>query len=179
MSHDYFEGERYRAERVLQILEDAASRLEARAYIPLTVLSDAVAFIRATEDAAYDAAETSAGQPPLAACIEQHVEARAPLSAMEDALRDLERGEAAAAPRFVRSAREYVRLRREHLRLDDRLFARMARFSSAVSTSDPAEPVETPGTRHIYDRLVEASGILDIGAPAVFPTARRRKLGAT
>jgi nucleotide-binding universal stress UspA family protein/hemerythrin-like domain-containing protein len=165
MLQDRFENERYRVERVLEILEHAASRLEAHAYIPLTILSDAVAFIRATEDAAYEASQTSAGKPALSACIDQHLAARVPLVDMAAALRELEHGNADVAPRFVRSAREYVRLRRDHLRADDRLFATAAREPREASAPDAVESVETRETRRIYDRLVEASGILDIGVP--------------
>ncbi|HEY7501469.1 MAG TPA: hypothetical protein VH740_23305, partial [Vicinamibacterales bacterium] len=59
----------------------------------------------------------------------------------------------------------YVRLRRDHLRADDRLFATAAREPREASAPDAVESVETRETRRIYDRLVEASGILDIGVP--------------
>jgi hemerythrin-like domain-containing protein len=179
MSHDDYESERYRVERVLEILEHAVGRLETRAYIPLSLLRDAVTFLRATEDAAYEAAQGGEEEPALFACIEQHVAARAPLNAMQEALTALERGDASAASRLAGAARQYTQLRREHMRVDDRLFASNLSRPRRAHGSAPEEPVESPATRQIYDRLVEASGILDIGAPPAFPgKTRTRPLGA-
>jgi hemerythrin-like domain-containing protein len=141
------------------------------------VLRDAVELIRASEDAAHEAVQVSEGVPPLSACVEQHIAARPRLKAMQEALRALERGDAAAGFRFARSAREYVQLRREDLRLDDRLFASAPRHANEKPS--PLESVESAATRQVYDRLVEASAILDIGAPTAFPTATRtRRFGA-
>lgn len=176
MSHDDFQDERFRVERVLDILEHSAQRLEQRAYIPASVLRDAVAFLRATEDAAYDAARSSEDEPPLSACIEQHIAARKPLTGMEDALAALERGEASATASFVKHAREYIDLRREHLRLDDRLFG-SARHTTEDRGKGTAESVESAATLRRYDRLIEASAIINIGAPTAFPVVRSRRFG--
>jgi hemerythrin-like domain-containing protein len=163
MSHqDEFQTERHRVERVLEILESIAARLEGRRYVPLTLLGDAVEFVRASEDAAYEASQTDEEGPPLSACVEQHVAARVPVREMQQAVRALETGETAAADRFAQFAREYVRLRRDHLRLDDRLFLRLRVVQPAKdATSQPSdETVERPTTRQIYDRLIEASAAL-------------------
>jgi hemerythrin-like domain-containing protein len=177
MSHDDFQDERFRVERVLDILEHSAQRLEQRAYIPATVLRDAVAVLRATEDAAYDAAQSSEEEPPLTACIEQHIAARKPLTGMEEALAALERGEAAATASFVKHARAYIDLRREHLRLDDRLFGSARHATEERGNSTVAESVESAATLRRYDRLIEASAIIDIGAPTAFPINRSRRFG--
>ena len=96
---------------------------------------------------------------------------------MEEALGDLQLGDATAAARFARSAREYTFLRRDHLRLDDRLFARAQIRGRALDGSrEPVESVEPAATRRLYDRLVEAAAILDVGVPSAFPTARARRL---
>ncbi len=176
MSHDEFEIERCRAEHVMEILEHCAQRLESRAYVPLSVLSDAVAFIRSSEDAAYDAAQMGDENPPLSACVEQHVAAMKQLHGLQDAMAGLQDGDAAAAGRFVWFAREYVRLRREHIRLDDRLFT--ARRPANVDRRAPIDAVESVGTRQLYDRLIEAAEMLDIGAPTAFPTRSTRRSGA-
>jgi hemerythrin-like domain-containing protein len=178
MSHDDFESECYRVERVLELLKHAADRLDVRAHVPLTVLQDAIAFVDATEEIAYEAAQADDSEPALSACLEQHMAARRPLVAMRDALRSLEHGDASAAARFARSAREYVELRRAHLRLDDRLFARASNRRRALDElPTPVDSVEGAATRRLYDRLVEAAAILDIGAPTAFPRRPTRRVG--
>jgi hemerythrin-like domain-containing protein len=175
MSHDVFETERSRVERVLEILERTADRLESGAGVPLPVLGDAVEFIRATEDAAYEAACSSEDEgPPLSACVDQHIAARAPLTAMQEAHAALRGGDATAGAAFAGAAREYVRLRREHLRLDDRLFAGAPRH---VPEADTEASVESAATRRIYDRLVAAAAILDAAAAASSGTGARHTVG--
>ena len=137
MSHDTFESERYRVERVLEILEHAVNRLGARAHVSVSLLKDAVAFLRGAEEAAYEAAQEDDSEPTLSACLEYYTAARRILAAMHETLRDLELGDATAATRFARSAREYIFLRRDHLRLDDRLFARARRYAD-THWMDPA-----------------------------------------
>jgi hypothetical protein len=177
MSHDDFESERYRVERVLEILEHAAGRLDLRAHVPLRVLVDAVAFVEASEETAYEAAQADDSEPALSACLEQHMAARRPLAAMRAALQSLERGDASAANSFARSAREYVDLRRAHLRLDDRLFARAPKPRRAPGESTPIESVESAETRRLYGRLVETAAILDIGASSAFPRGNAKRVG--
>jgi hemerythrin-like domain-containing protein len=136
-----------------------------------------VAYLRRAEEAAYEAAQADDSEPTLTACLEYCAAARRPLTAMEEALRELERGDATAAARFAQSAREYAFLRREHLRLDDRLFSRAQIGARALDRSrEPAELVEPEEMKRIYDRLVEAAAILDIGVPSAFRTARARRL---
>jgi hemerythrin-like domain-containing protein len=176
MPHDHFTDERLRVEQVLDILEHAANRLEDGADVPLSLLHDAVEFVRATEEAAYDAALNSDDAPPLPACIEQHVAARAPLQRMHEAVAALERGAPSAAASLVQHAREYVRLRREHLRLDDRLFAATRHALDADRQGESGESVESPATRQIYERLVDGSAILNTSAPTAVPAARRHRV---
>ncbi len=97
---------------------------------------------------------------------------------MEEALRSLNLGDASAANRFADFAQDYVQLRREHLRLDDRLFASARKaFPKSMSAVAPAESLDSVTTRRLYDRLVEAAAILDIGVPTAFPVAGRRRFG--
>jgi hemerythrin-like domain-containing protein len=173
MSHDTFESERYRVERVLEILEHAVDRLGARAHVSVSLLKDAVAFLRGAEEAAYEAAQEDDSEPTLSGCLDYYKAARRQLAAMHETLRDLELGDATAATRFARSAREYIFLRRDHLRIDDRLFARAQIRGRALDGSrEPVELVEPEETRRLYDRLVEAAAILGLGVPSAFPTAR-------
>ena len=78
----------------------------------MSLLRDAVAFLRGAEETAYEAARADDSEPTLSACLEYFAAVRRPLAAMQEALRDLELGDATAATRFARSAREYVFLRR-------------------------------------------------------------------
>jgi hypothetical protein len=178
MSHDNAESDRYRVEHVLQILDDAAERLRARSNVPLMVLNDAVEFLTASENAALDAAQADEDRPTLSACLDQHWAARLRLTAMQAALLCLKVGDASAANRFADFARDYVQLRREHMQLDDRLFASARKaFPKSMAQMPPAEAVDTETTRRLYDRLVEAAAILDIGVPTAFPVAERRRFG--
>jgi len=176
MSHDDFESERSRVERVLEILEHGADRLDSRAHVPLMVLKDAVAFVQTSENAAHDAVQSDDSEPVLSACIAQHKAARGPLAVMGEALGSLERGDASAAARFARAAREYVELRRTHLRLDDRLFARAPKARRAHDHSIPSvEHLETADASRLYDRLVEAAAILDVGVATAFSRRHARR----
>ena len=178
MSHDAFETERFRVEQVLEILEHAARRLDDGEDVPLSLLKDAVAFVRASEEAAYEAGELDDSRPPLTACLQEHAAAWPLLKAMEESLPAPAHEDAVAADRFAQAAHDYVAQRREHLRLDDRLFATAATTRRHVDESaQPIESVESPGTRALYDRLVEASAIADIGVPTGFPTAGHRPVG--
>jgi hypothetical protein len=166
MSPDDFESERYRMGRVVEILEHAVRRLEDGGQVPLSLLRDAVTFIRTSEENAYEAARTDDSEPALSACIEHHFAARRPLSAMAESLKDLESGNAAGIARFARAARDYADLRRRHLDLDDALFAR-GHQQPAVrdEPNSPAVLVETADIRRIYDGLVEVAALLALDVP--------------
>jgi hemerythrin-like domain-containing protein len=172
MSHDDFETERVRVERVIEILEHVTAQLEAGQHVPLSVLRDATAFISRSEEAAYEAM-LDEDEPTLSRCLEQHTVVRRPLGTMQEALGALADGEAAAAGRFAGAVAAYAKLRREHLALDDRLFARAARSAPELDVpSMPVELVESPETRRLYDRVVEAAALLNIGASTAFPNAQ-------
>ena len=175
MSHDDFESERDRIERVIEILEHAATQLEAGSQVPLSVLNDAVTFISRSEEAAYEAM-LDEDEPALSCCLEQHTAVSGPLATMQEALTAVADGDATAAVRFARAVAEYAKLRREHLALDDRLFARASRSVAAVGgQSTPIEFIESPETRRLYDRIVEAGALVDIGVSTAFPNVRSRR----
>jgi hemerythrin-like domain-containing protein len=165
MSYDDFESERYRVERVIEILERAATQLEAGAHIPLSVLTDAVAFINRSEEAAYEAM-LDEDEPALSRCLEQHMVVSRPLATMREALAALVGGDVGAIVPFVRAVAEYVKLRREHLAVDDRLFAKASRAVPAVEKpGTPIDLIESEDTRQLYDRVVEAGLLLQVSAP--------------
>lgn len=178
MARDNFESERYRVERVIEILEHAATRLEAGDHIPLSLMTDAVAFINRSEEAAYEAM-LDEDEPALSQCLEQHTVVTRPLAVMQDALAAFARGEKGSARRFGRAVAAYVQLRREHLAADDRLFARASRrIVAAEQPVIPIELVESEDTRRLYDRVIEAGSLLDIGVSTAFPTAQTRRSGS-
>jgi hypothetical protein len=158
--HDHFKSERQRVERVLQILEDLAARLEAQGSAPFSLLGDVVEFVRATEAAAYEASLNEEEGPTLSACVEQHIAARVPVNGMQQALLSMRRGEPTAAVRFAEFAREYASLRRDHMRFDDRLFANDRVPTKAPDTGGPEENPESPSIQRIYERLIKQSSTL-------------------
>lgn len=175
MSHDDFEGERDRVERVIEILGRAAMQLEAGRQVPLSVLTDAVAFINRSEEAAYEAM-LDEDEPALSRCLEEHTNVAGPLATMQDALGAMAGGDAAAAGRFTGAVAEYVKLRRDHLAADDRLFARASRRVPAIEQSGtPVELVESPDTRRLYQRVLEAGSLLDLGVATANVQSRQSK----
>jgi len=175
MSHDNFESERDRIERVIEILEHAATQLGAGRHIPLRLLQDAVAFVNRSEEAAYEAM-LDEDEPALSRCLEQHTAISGPLATMQDALAALAGGDDRAADRLARAVAEYANLRREHLVLDDRLFARASRSAPVVDVqSTPLEFVESPDTRRLYDRIVEAGALLELGVSTAFPNVQSQR----
>ena len=175
MSHDDFESERDRVERVIEILEHAAAQLEAGGHVPQSVLNDAVAYINRSEEAAYEAM-LDEDEPALSRCLEQHTAVSRPLATMQDALAARAIGDATAAVRFAGAVADYAKLRREHLAVDDRLFARASRLVPATEPAlTPIDLVESPDTRRLYDRVVEAGALLEMGVSTAFPNVQSRR----
>lgn len=158
--HDHFANERQRLERVLEILDAVASRLEMGGVLPLDLLGDAFEFVRASEEEAYEASQMSDGEPTLSVCVEQHIAARIPIRGMQQALFGLQWDEKSAGGRFARYAREYVRLRREHMRFDDHLFPHARQPAKDPGGGAGEQTMESPGTQRIYDRLLERAACL-------------------
>jgi len=142
-------------------------------------LKDVVTFIRRSEDAAYEAMKTDEDEPALSACLEHHAAVRPPLSTMEVSLAALAGGDASARATFVRAVHEYVTLRREHFRLDDRFAIAPDHWSALLDRPDtPIEFLETPETRRLYTRVIEAADRLAIGRSIPQSEPRSRKPAA-
>lgn len=89
------------------------------------------------------------------------------------------RGEPKAARRFAKFARQYVSLRREHMRLDDRLFSMGGEATRALDTEATDENPESPSTQRLYERLIKSSTVLGEAAssrPHHFLDFRRRSM---
>jgi len=121
---DLFKDERTRIERALDALEAVAARVEAGEG-PMAQAAQTVAFLGELEEAAYDASQISEEEPVLTVCVAEHEAARILLCKLKQALDARERGDTQAGKLFARDARDYVQLRREHMKRDDRLFSRV------------------------------------------------------
>jgi hypothetical protein len=130
---DLFKDERAKIEQALDTLERVAARMDAGQLLtpraaagdPAALLKEArgtVAFLAASEEAAYEASQASAGEPVLTVCVDEDEAARVLLRKLDVALTACERFDAGAGAAFARKARAYAHLRREHMRRDDRLF---------------------------------------------------------
>jgi hemerythrin-like domain-containing protein len=121
---DRFKDERAKIERALDALEKAAARIEA-GDAPNAQTAPTVAVLIDTEEAAYDDSEVGDDEPVLSVCVAEHEAARVLLRRLKAALDARERGDIAAGRLFAQNARDYVSLRREHMKRDDRLFAKV------------------------------------------------------
>jgi hemerythrin-like domain-containing protein len=167
------ETERDRVERVVQILADAAGLMEGGRQIPLDVLSDAVTFVSCSEEAAYDAMKADEDEPALSRCLDQHAAVRRPLTTMLMSLEALAGGNRSATAQFVQAVQEYVTLRIEHFRLDDRVLVAPRRHSPVLDGPDtPVEFLETTVMRRLYDQVIEAAGVLGISGSGVRRSAK-------
>lgn len=122
---DLFTDERTRIEQALDTLAGIAARIEA-GETPTEQAARTIAFLNESEEAAYDASQISEGEPVLSVCVAEHEAARVLLRKLRLALEARQRGDTAAGPVFAENARDYVSLRREHMRRDDRLFMKAA-----------------------------------------------------
>lgn len=125
-------------ERLLNLLEDSAGRLERGEPVPPSMLSGMLEFVQVYADAGHHGKEEGLFFPALAArglepdesaigaFRAQHEAGRALVREMRDALPAAGRGDTASAQAFAASARDYVALLREHIRLEDDLFVRYA-----------------------------------------------------
>lgn len=170
---DLFLERRRIIETMLDILAALTLRLNTGEPLPNPLLAELVEFLRELEDTGYGASQASEGNPALSACVAHHDTARLTLSRLQWALESLERGEAGAVGAFVINAREYVRLLREHMRMDDRFFpmrsaaapSNSQRNRLAEQTSDADWTPEQLVARRRCDRLVERYASLTRRSP--------------
>lgn len=121
-------------ERMLNVLEDAADRLEHGGPVPPSMLAGMLEFIQAYADAGHHAKEERIFFPALArrglepdesaigALMAQHEAGRARVRGMRDTLAAAGAGDRAGCHAFAASARDYIALLREHIRLEDEIF---------------------------------------------------------
>lgn len=124
-------------ERMLAHLQAAAARLDQGAEVPAGVLAEMLDFFRSFADAGHHAKEELLLFPliekygltrdlaPVSACLAQHRASRGYQREMRGALDGMERGERHAEQAFARSARDFIALLHEHIRIEDQYFFRL------------------------------------------------------
>jgi hemerythrin-like domain-containing protein len=126
-------------ERMLLVLEESAARLDRGLLVPRIVLAGVLDFFRVYADAGHHAKEEDLFFPaltargvdpdasPIGALRAQHEVGRALVREMHDVLDGAAAGETAARRAFAASARDYIGMLREHIRLEDHYFLEYAR----------------------------------------------------
>ena len=135
---DLMTEEHWLIERMLSVLERSADVLERGGAVPAGMLAGILEFIQVYADAGHHAKEEDIFFPALAAhgvtpdataigaFKAQHEAGRLFVREMLAALPAAGRGERPACRAFAASAQEYVALLREHIRLENGLFAEYA-----------------------------------------------------
>lgn len=125
-------------ERMLNVLEDVAGRLDRGVAVPPDMLEGLLEFIQVYADAGHHAKEEDIFFPALAAhglepdasaigaFRAQHEFGRSLVRGMREALPAATRGERAGCEAFAASAKDYIALLREHIRLEDHHFVAYA-----------------------------------------------------
>jgi hemerythrin-like domain-containing protein len=160
--------------RLVSILEALAARLDAGGEVPTRVLVDVMDFSEHFTSNCHHAKEEhhlfpmlaehgmSLDSSPIAALREQHEANHAYLREMHAAVARLRAGDGQATRMFAASARDYARLLREHIRIEDHY------FQDASSLLSPAEDdvlyarmvaidesCARVGDRRRYERMLE------------------------
>jgi hemerythrin-like domain-containing protein len=162
-------------ERVLDVLDAAAERLERGETVAPALFLDAVRFIAGFADGTHHRKEEGVLFPALAACglpvdggpiammLHEHERGRAYTAGLREAAQRLDAGDASAAADVADHARAYAVLLRQHIRKEDQILFPMAdrvlpagrcddvmdEFT-AIDRSQPAD-----GTRAVWTGLVD------------------------
>lgn len=120
--------------RMISVMETVAIRLDAGGEVPTRVLVDIIDFSEHFTSNCHHAKEEhhlfpllaehgmSLDSSPIAALREQHEANHAYLREMHGALTRVRAGDVHAPASFAASARDYARLLREHMRIEDHYF---------------------------------------------------------
>ena len=133
-SVDVLIGEHRMIARMISLMEAVAARLDAGGDVPTRVLVDIIDFSEHFTSNCHHAKEEhhlfpllaehgmSLDSSPIAALREQHEANHAYLREMHGALTRVRAGDVQAQASFAVSARDYARLLREHMRIEDHYF---------------------------------------------------------
>jgi hemerythrin-like domain-containing protein len=132
-------------EKMLNVLEAAAGRLERGESLPHGAIAGLLEFFRVFADGVHHQKEEAflfpalvahdrdAATPPVEAYLVQHDIGRGYMREMHEAAAGMERGIPASAAAFAASARDYIAMLREHIRIEDHYFVD---FAAQLLSSD-------------------------------------------
>jgi hemerythrin-like domain-containing protein len=169
-------------ETVLACLERMADETQAKKAIPAADAHDAVRFLTTFADRCHHMKEEDrlfpamerCGMPreagPTAVMREEHELGRGHVRRMDDAIKSFEAGQGGAAERFVREARAFVELLREHIAKEDQILFPMAERMLPAAVHDElltgfahAEEAMGAGTHEefvaVAERLAQRYGV--------------------
>jgi hemerythrin-like domain-containing protein len=163
-------------ERVLDVLDAAAERLERGESVPPALFLDAVRFIAGFADGTHHRKEEGVLFPALAACglpveggpiammLHEHERGRAYTAGLREAAQQLAAGHARAAGDVADHARAYAALLRQHIRKEDHVLFPMAErvlpagqcdeVMAQFAAIDRAQPAD--GSRAAWTQVVDA-----------------------
>jgi len=146
--------------KMLDVLDAMADRLARGAEVPLPMLADALDFFEVFTDRHHDKEEETlfpllarhgvgSDQTVVAALMTQHEAGRVYGAKMRAALTMMQAGEPGAASELAQQARGYTELIREHIRIEDEYFYKLAGqlLTLAEQESVLAKFVGEAGTR--------------------------------
>jgi hemerythrin-like domain-containing protein len=128
--------------RMMSVIDAIAARLDAGHEVPLRALADVMDFSEHFTSNCHHAKEEhhlfpmlaahgmNLDSSPIAALREQHEANHAYLREMRDALTRMRAGDPQGRQAFATSARDYGRLIREHMRIEDHYFQNVAAMLS-------------------------------------------------
>lgn len=144
-------------EQVLACLERLADNCDARQPLDLAAAGQIIEFIREYADHCHHAKEEdllfplmeakgfSRAHGPTGVMLTEHDEGRGHVRAMDESIASLSTGDSAATATFVRHARLFVQLLRQHIMKEDHCLFPMA--DQALSLADQTE------LEHSFDRV--------------------------
>jgi hemerythrin-like domain-containing protein len=172
---DTLKSEHRGVERMLNIVEAAANRLQAGQAVPADVFLNAVDFFRGFTDGCHHAKEETSLFPtmeqrgiphaggPIGVMLAEHEMGRTYVRAMAEAAQRYVQGDPHAATGLVQSGRGYVALLRQHIAKEDGILFPMAdQVLSAADQQQLDEDFETierdktgPGEHERYHRMLD------------------------
>lgn len=157
--------------RMVSIIEAVAARLDAGGEVPMRLLADLMDFSEQFTSNCHHAKEEhhlfpaladhgmSLDSSPIAALREQHEANHAYLKEMHGALTRVRAGDAEGSRAFAASARDYARLLREHMRIEDHYFQDVATILPAEEEArleSRLASIDQGCDRGRFERMVDA-----------------------
>jgi hemerythrin-like domain-containing protein len=158
---------------MLDVLDGVASRLELGAEVPMPMLVDVLDFFERFTDRHHDKEEAllfpllakhgiGSDQTVVSALMSQHEAGRAYGAKMHRELRRLQQGDPAAPAALAAIARGYSELLREHIRIEDEYFYKLAdQVLTEAEHEAIVEQFGSPATREAHPERARYLRMLD------------------